>query len=588
MPNPYRAPDGTQITGTVSGFSEYATHDNPATVKPTPVLTPNDLLTQINSLKEFLNEPNIVKAIQMLTDHVNDTNNPHQVTLSALTESVIDVLYKYYVAQGGKLGSGTFKQELFKVLHVATYSEMKAGADETALISIKGAKEFIHDHETDPNAHIKLIQRILPGRPVTAIPTYAIHSRIGLANTLLKATGDVPYTYVSADRIVETVDDFHILPVDYTYKEPMFACFGPRTNLIPDSNDFNSLDKENVVVALDDSIYDPTNHNDATAVKVEYEEASDTVHSVSYPRYEIEINSSYTFSVYAKAGSCKYFMLSYVDMGADTITVRAIFDLKNGVLFLMNHMNRYKAELIPLANGWYRCSLSGHHQFGQIAAMKMTFFKEKPVDDQNYGFKGEVNEIVGYLYGMQREEGANPSPYIPTRGTTKTRLPVEITVPVDRWANGNAITYHAVFRQPGENLENQNRPLLTTLNSDDVPSMLVSLNSDTSVDFSARKTIMVDTIKTNTVVLHHVIIGEADNKYINVVYGQDDSSVTTAYHGETFLYDHLVERDSDAKLLIGRNADGEYAETYFRNLTVYPVNVNTAQCEFLNGELIHD
>ena len=580
---------GEQITGIVSGWNQFSTHENPAKKEPRPVLTPSDLLFEINKLKDFLNTPEILKAIRMLTEHINDKTNPHEISLLQLTDSVIDALYQRYVELGGKLGKGSFINELFKVLHVASEQEMKDGTDESALISIRGLRSVLHSHNVDPNAHEVLIDKLVPGKPIATVPAYAIHSRIGIADTNLTVHGDVPYTYIDKRRVLCTAEAFKPLPVDYSYNEPLIPCFGSRTNEVVGSNDFTKLLLDNVAVSPIDSIADPSLNNQTTAVVNTSVLSIDRVHSLGIRNYELPINSSYTFSVFVKKGSCRYFMLSYEDVTNESITVRAIVDLTTGATLLQNHMERYTSEVITLANGWYRVTLSAYHPFGQIAPLQMTFFKEKDPSLQNFGFVGEENEVLGYIFGMQREKGNNVSPYIPTVDSTVTRLPVDIDIPVeDEWLYNNGyLSYHAVFRNPGADTANTHRPLLCAVTSENKSSLEIHLGSDKSAVFSTYRTITVGGVSTRVMVLNHVIIGE-NSKYTNVVYGQDDQGIITSHHGECFTYDHQVIKDSESKLMLGRNPEGEYAEAYFRNLTVYPIRITSDQCVFLNGEIIYD
>lgn len=586
MTNKQHSYTGAELTGAMTGFSEYSTAESVAEHSPRPVLTPVDLLNQISELRRFMKVPELEYAIKALADHMADTNNPHRTDLSQFTDQVIDVLYKNYTANGGEGSRGYFANILFKVLHVASDKELDVGTDNTALLSVNGVRSYLHAHEADPDAHAELIEKIMPGKPMTSTPVYALYSNIGIAYKNLKATGDVPYTYVDSDRIVKTATKNNPLPQDYTYNEPLIACFGERTNLVSNSTDFSKCTLNNVTLSKA-TVVDPMGNQEATQINTS-KETQDRLHYVAYPKLAVETNTNRTFSVYVKPEVCKYFMLSYNDMSADTVVVRAIFNLEVGSCIVINHMDRYSAECIPLANGWYRCSISIYHAFGQVDDLYMTFFKEKDPKLQNFGYPSEDNEVAGYLYGMQCEDGNNTSPYIPTTGKAVTRKPVEITVWADNtWKRGKGLTYAAVFRNTGEFKSNSTRPLLTALNAQGLESMNMIERADGMVEYNRWATLDVQGISTRTMTYYVLIVLQLA-RYMQLIFGMDDKQVMSAYNNYTEAGEVPQYHDDDAIVYIGRDQYNRYAESYFKQLIVYPVAPTAEQCAFINGELIHD
>lgn len=625
MANKNHSYNGEELTGNISGFAEYSTSRIVSDAKPRPVLSPADINAEITTLRRFLSVPELEKALKLLTNHIGNLDNPHRNDLSQFTEQVIDVLYQYYVDNGGTGSRGYFASLLFKVLHVATVEDMEAGTDETALLCIAGVRQLLHQHEIDPEAHSELISQILPGKPISAKPACAIFSNIGIATSnCVNPDSTVPYTYVDVDRVVKVADSVHTLPVDYTYNVPLLPCFGERTNEISSSTDFSKCTKLNVNTTVA-TVYDPMKTTAATAIVST--DTADYVHSLKYSNVIIDDEENKTFSIYVKAGSCKYFMMSYADLTADTVKVRAIFDLTTNEVFLMNHMDRYTSEITQLANGWYRCSLSMYHKYGQMDDMEFTFFKEKDSKLQNFACATTENEILGYLWGVQYEKGNNVSPYIATNGSILTRKPIPIVIG-SVYGSGQPFTVSASFRNTGNCASNSTRPLLTgittdaydlvtrqdgktyryeitpeqfanVINKSDDVTMEVIHRALGLVEFNQWQILNVQNISTHTLI-RETICAKQNSRYMNVAYSISNDDVVTAYNSDTYTEEansalsNYTEDTTTGRpwmchyVLVGCDTYGRYAETYMYKTIAYNTGATEEQCLFLNGEEIHE
>lgn len=591
MTNKNHSYDGSELTGMISGFTEYSTKGLTSNASPRPVVTPVDLLTQIQELRKVLSQKTITDAIDMLNKHIASKNNPHDTELSDFSDRVIDILYNYYTTNGGTATKSQYATMLFKVLHMASTEDMENGTDSTALISVVSINQYIQKHEADIDAHKEILERLLPGKPVTTTPNISIMGKVGIAKSRAKLNGDVLYTYVTKGRRIATATVDEPLPQDFTYGEPLIPCFGVRTNEIPNSTDFSVCNYNNLHVG-DTDIVDLMGSDSATSI-ISNVTTEEVLHEIRYPNVTILGNEDKTFSVYVKAGSCNYFMISYEDMVASSITVQAIYNLDVGEVFISNHLNRYTAEIVPLADGWYRCSFSMYHPYGQQADLVMTCFKTKDPKQQDYKYQSDTEEVAVYLWGMQYELGNNASPYIPTSGEVVTRQPVELIaeiLPNDGIFENN-ITLHVTYRNSGVSLGNLIRPLLTTYTFYNYPNYTnndvateLTLHHDNSVEALRWGTISVENISTRTVV-YEDILPKQDGSYIHVTHSVDSEHTWLAYNKETFDMRGLsIYADPDCILRIGHDSYGRYAETYLRQCIVYLSSVSKEQCLFLNGE----
>lgn len=591
-----RTLEGTPLSAGISGFTTISTERLDAPCSPPPVLSPTDLLDQLSKLQSILSTVELERGLKLLFTHVHDMDNPHHTDLDQFTMQVVDVLYKEYKKQGGVGTKEFYTQSLFKVLRIATLEEMKSSTDTGLLISVKGAKLFIADHENDPSAHAAIFDRILPGEPVVADPAYALHSIFGVSIDLLKylegknesAVEVRPYSFVGADGCVAYCTDPTDLPSDYQLGEPLIPCFGKRINTITSSNNFqlrsptNTTIRKNATTAPDRS---------ATAVAVgSNKDHFVCEHTLSYKDIELMLDETQTFSVFAKADQCRYLSISWKDMTTSIIMVRAIYDLQTGDHLLMNHMNRYGANIYRLANGWFRCEFNMYHPIGQKTDLILTFFKEKKDtrDETAFKFQG-TGEVCGYLWGAQLEVGPNASPYIPTTGKLGVRYPIEISTQLpDNFVVSPANTISATYLNPKRYLDkNSIRPLITILDDQKLMAFTSRYTRLGGLDIARYETISAGGISLAAMVYQDLFDPTATT-YCQFSHGIDTMTVLTGYQDRDATVSSPPKNwNKGSRVYIGNDGCGNFFEGYFRSLLLYPVGITKAQARFLNGEEIY-
>ena len=205
-----------------------------------------------------------------------------------------------------------------------------------------------------------------------------------------------------------------------------------RSNLLEQSEAFDNAywSKENTNVTSDQTVApDGTNSAD----KIIEANTTNTFHFVTK---SMSLSAGVkTFSAYFKKAERGFAALTLrVDSGAKRLAV--IFDLTNGTVadtLTLGSPTQTNSTIENAGNGWYRCSVTAYHSTGNVIALL------SPQDDGNGG--GNINMdyagTVGYgvyAWGAQLEQGAFPTSYIPTSGSTVTRTGDLAPIPVERFA----------------------------------------------------------------------------------------------------------------------------------------------------------
>ena len=590
MSNRNHSWNGQPLTGTISGFSKYSTIESAdKNSSPVHIITPKDVLDKIESIRRFLDIPELENALKVLNAHLHDFGNPHRTSLNDFLEQIIDVLYAEYVRQGGTKDKAGYTEDLFKVLHVADAEEMKTGTDESALLSVAGVRELIHAHEVDEEAHKELLDGMFPGRPVVDEPIFCIDSEIGVPPTLTVRKNVVSdlaraaYTYIGIDGNVYLADSFDKLPVDRMYGVPLIPIFGARTNYIPNSDDFSGYIHQNIT--LTKNYPDLMKNTNATTIS-----ASDTVareHSIIIPDVELTANEYKTFSIFAKAGDAKYVMLSYTDF-LSKLVVRAIFDLTTGEKLIINPLTRYSCDIATLKDGWSRCSITLYSNLDQVDDLAITFFDEKDPNLQDFTYIS--TGVVGYVWGVQLENGNNMSPYIPTSGQPALREGIYLKKQLtDKLGTSKNIVVSAGFKTVTNCIGTDRRPIFVTKTIENDTELLASeanFGPTGYIDTTRWASIPGDPTNFRSLMDLYPFSSQ-DKEYGSITVSVSENKIVNAYNTTTYEMDAPAIYDLGDILYLGSNG-AEFYEGYLRNVVVYQCEITKDQAIFLNGETIYE
>ena len=176
-------------------------------------------------------------------------------------------------------------------------------------------------------------------------------------------------------------------------------------NLIAYSEDFSQWGYGRIVQTVGQSAPDGS----TDAYKIE-QESGQTSSGYLLQSYNTSANKSYTFSVYAKAGTNRNYIVLRTYLSNNRFTY---FDLVNGEA--VNVDDRHVASISDTGNGWYRCSIT----YTPISSSSVQFNIYFSDNDSSITVADDSGFI--YLWGAQLEQRDSVTAYTPTNGTPVTK-----------------------------------------------------------------------------------------------------------------------------------------------------------------------
>jgi hypothetical protein len=222
-------------------------------------------------------------------------------------------------------------------------------------------------------------------------------------------SGDIATDYIATTTAAVSVGPVSGLPrLDYLNSTcPRLLLEPQRTNTAGYSEQFdNAYWTKNAVTIVANSATSPSGYQDADLMYPA---------SAGISRYVLKFvgatsGLAYTTSVFAKASGKNWLGMANVDTGSTT----AWFNLSTGTVGTV--LSGTTATITDYGNGWYRCSVTRTSADTTGAAIFL-------VEDADNSDSITPNGTDGILiWGAQLEEGAYATSYIPTLGTSVTRV----------------------------------------------------------------------------------------------------------------------------------------------------------------------
>ena len=198
--------------------------------------------------------------------------------------------------------------------------------------------------------------------------------------------------------------------LDYSASCPSLLLEPQRTNLVTNSEyiggyiNFGSADTANETTSPEGIVNAALIEGDGTQTQI-YTATPDII---------VPSAGSYTLSIFAKKGTEQYLRL-FLDGFTGSSNNGAYFDLDNGTTPTTG------ASIDDYGNGWYRCYITATIDAGDLTG-KLAFNVTPSTSSVFYGSAGAANGKNIYIYGAQLEQGSYPTSYIPTYGTSVTRV----------------------------------------------------------------------------------------------------------------------------------------------------------------------
>ena len=198
---------------------------------------------------------------------------------------------------------------------------------------------------------------------------------------------------------------------DHKYENGVVKSLGllveeSRTNLFEYSEDFTNADWTKFDVSISsNSIIAPDGSTNSYTIT---EGTSNSQHNITDTT---TVTGTKTFSVYAKLASGSR-LFRIVDFNATDGAVTGRFDLSNGTIDAGSDSS---AVIKDCGNGWYRCSIT------TTTTVESNYYISLCQSDSTFTYTGDGSSSF-YIFGAQVEAGGFPTSYIPTSGSTKTRV----------------------------------------------------------------------------------------------------------------------------------------------------------------------
>ena len=143
-----------RVLGNISGFDELTTLTDRGQIPTSDHYhTKNDLFLLLKEIRDIFKPEYLEELEEIIQRHVQDYNNPHNTTLIKMGTSVLQELYLLWLKSGHTGEREDFIKQLFQYVEIADIDTTLQGESLNKVTSVRGGKEFLNKHNTDPDAH---------------------------------------------------------------------------------------------------------------------------------------------------------------------------------------------------------------------------------------------------------------------------------------------------------------------------------------------------------------------------------------------------------------------------------------------------
>ena len=271
------------------------------------------------------------------------------------------------------------------------------------------------------------------------------------------------------------------------------------------------------------------------------------------------IGTSYTFTIYAKAGEFDQIDVALIV----TPTASATFSLTSGTV-----ISGTGASITPAGNGWYRCAFTAIAT--ATGALQVRFSAQSSTVSVGDGTSGI------FVWGAQFEAGAFATSYIPTVASTVTRaadVAVMTGTAFSNWFNASEGTFVA------------SATTMSTASRRGVYTASDGTGTNANRIYFSVTTDASNFISTASVTQADVIIAGAisDNTVFKDAFAYRENDISAAANGVLGTPDTSATLPVVNELRLGARGDGSIRlNGHLRNITYYPTRLTDAQLQALS------
>ena len=390
-----------------SGFFEYTT-------SPTPNTSPRrehdftlpDLLALLRRLQATINPAKLTELINLITDHINNFNNPHRTTLGQLGTDVLQELYKEWLAQGNVGSEEDFIKVIFQYIKIADLTTTLLGQARDQVVSVYGLAKYVEMHDNDPDAHEALFRKIFPGDPIYREPSFCAKGYIGFP-LFCNITRSAPLGFIDVTGKIQQMEP-NWLTADYTYQDGCFPLVSGKNIITEVTNLTYSGSWTTTNLTINDILDGPdnllvTNPDNLTIAEMTEDYTINPVDHLltfTYPAADLGDmlkDHSYTVSCFVRPMGRHNFGIE-IPGAVNTNYSRIHFNLENETTFIHHDSEEFITGGITsvMSNGWYRIWATFTVQEDNIPH-EVHFY---PIDidggDKNFAGTGNMSAIFAY------------------------------------------------------------------------------------------------------------------------------------------------------------------------------------------------
>lgn len=144
----------------------HAVSSNKSPIKVNSGVKYEDLKSIILNLYNHKSVKSLRERLESLYEHLNNYDNPHDVTIDQFDVGILDVIYEKWLQEGYRGEKKDLLDIIFNYVESCDLEELKKGESATKVTPVKVVHDFIEEHSNGFNdSHSGLLNRIFIGNP---------------------------------------------------------------------------------------------------------------------------------------------------------------------------------------------------------------------------------------------------------------------------------------------------------------------------------------------------------------------------------------------------------------------------------------